>query len=247
MEYLAIKLGEVELEEDQVDEILALAQAQNPPPPPVLEEEGGGEDSDETGEDKEDAADQDQEPPDADLDAPGQDASDGDLSHEVGGEDLSVIDGADGTVVASGAEGQQLGKVEIKMEIKKVQDAKTGVLAKLRETMAKLHYIHNHLEQQRGGVPKQTKQNAEAKASGSANLKVTLDEAQHNMRIPMSRGRTTPRRTDDDDDDEDLEDRGSIKNKAERLVAKKKREEAARFDEFGNEIIPKKDEKAKKK
>lgn len=233
-EYLAIKLQEVELEESQVDEILAMAEAKNAPAP-VAEELAEGEEGDEGSDADEADADQAQ----GAHDLGGEDA---DLSVEVGGQDMSQIEeGDDPTVQGEGGVGEQMGGKEIKMEMKKVQDAKTGVLAKLRESMAKLDFVYMFLQEKRkntGGVAPQTKQNAEAKATGTKNLHITLEHAEYNNRISMTRSGTTPRRNDEDDDDQDLDDRSTIKNKAERLVAKKKKEEASRFDEFGMAIIP---------
>ena len=242
-EYLAIKLQEVELEEHEVDQILAQAilgskdAAQDTSAQDPAQGEGGDNDSD-----KSDAEAQ-------DADAVGAADDDGDLSVEVGGQDMSLIEEGDPTIGPGDGTGDAMTSQEIKMEMKKVQDPKTGVIAKLRESMAKLNYIYAFLEERRGGMAPQTKQNAEAKVSGAKNLLVTLSDAKHNYRIPLQRGGNTPRRDDNEDDGDELEDRGTIKNKAERLVAKKKREEAARFDEFGNEIIQpvKKEEKSKKR
>ena len=239
-EYLAIKLTEIELEEDERNQILAQAESKDAASAPALredpaqEEEGGEEDSD-------------AEAQDADA---MREASNGDLSLEVGGQDMSQIDEGDPTNGPGDGAGDGMTSKEIKLEMKKVRDPKTGVIAKLRESMAKLNYIYSYLEEKtKGGIAPQTKQNAEAKVSGAKNLRVTLADAKHNCRIPLQRGGNTPRRDDNEDDGEGLDDRGTIKNKAERFVARKKREEAARFDEFGNEIIQpaKKEEKSKKR
>jgi len=248
-EYLAIKLGEVELEEDQVEEILAKAQAKNAQPQPAVarkkeDEENGkgeGDDSDKSEQDVDDV-----NRPDS-LD-------DLDLSVQVGDEDMSHIE--QGELTVEGAVGEVKGvedalgevKAEIKMEMKKVQDPKTGVIAKLRESIAKLEYMYTYLEERTGAIAPQTKQNAQAKASGAKNLKVTLSDAKHNLRVALQRDSgVTPRRTDDEDDDYDLEDRSTIKNKCDRLVAKKKREYAALFDEFGNPVMPNKGDADKPK
>ena len=86
-EYLAIKLGEVELEEDQVEEILAKAQAKNAQPQPAVarkkeDEENGkgqGDDSDKSEQDVDEVKRADS------LD-------DLDLSVQVGDEDMSHIE-----------------------------------------------------------------------------------------------------------------------------------------------------------
>ena len=118
----------------------------------------------------------------------------------------------------------------------------------MRESIAKLEYMYTYLEERLGVIAPQTKQNAQAKASGAKNLKVTLSDAKHNLRVALQRGSgLTPRRTDDEDDDYDLEDRSTIKNKCDRLVAKKKREYAALFDEFGNPVMPNKGDADKPK
>lgn len=219
-----------------MNEILTKAGAKNLPAP--IQEEAA--DGDGTGSEKSDA--------ETDADGITQVDQDSDLSLEVGGQDLSQIEEGDPTLQGEVAAADQMGSKEIKMEMKKVQDPKTGVIAKLRECMAKLDKVYMMLEEQVGGVEPQSRQNAEAKASGRKNLIVTLSDAKHNYRIPLTRGNVTPRRTDEDDDTEDLEDRSTLKMKADRLVTRKKREEAARFDEFGNEIIPpKKDDKSRKK
>ena len=223
-----------------------MAEAKNGPAP-VAEELAEGEGGDEESDADDVNADETQGADDLGLGG-----EDGNLSVEVGGHDISQIEeGDDPTVQGEGRVGEQMGAKEIKMEMKKVQDAKTGVLAKLRESMAKLDYVYMFLQEKQktiGGVALQTKQNAEAKATGAKNLLITLEDAEHNYRISMTRGGLTPRRNDENDDDEDLDDRGTIKNKAERLVARKKREEASRLDEYGNEIVViAKDSKSRKK
>ena len=236
---MAIKLTEIDLEEDEANEILAQAEAKDAASAPARREDPAEEDR---GEEDSDA-----EAQDADA---MREASNGDLSLEVGGQDMSQIDEGDPTNGPGDGAGDGMTSKEIKLEMKKVRDPKTGVIAKLRESMAKLNYIYSYLEERtKGGIAPQTKQNAEAKVSGAKNLKVTLADAKHNYRIPLHRGGNTPRRDDNEDDGADFEDRGTIKNKAERFVARKKREEAARFDEFGNEIIQpaKKEEKSKKR
>ena len=212
------------MEASEVDEILAKAEAKSAPVP-LQEEPAEGDGSDSEKSDGE-----------AEAEGLAHVDEDGDLSLEVGGQDLSQIQEGDPTVQGEAA--PQLGAKEIKMEMKKVQDPKIGVIAKLRECMAKLDKIYMFLDEASGGVEPQSKQNAEAKASGRKNLIVSLSDAKHNFRIPLTRGNHTPRRTDEDDDTEDLEDRSTLKMKADRLVTRKKREEAARFDEFRNEIIP---------
>ena len=236
---MAIKLTEIDLEEDEANEILAQAEAKDAASAPARREDPAEEDR---GEEDSDAEAQDA--------GAVREASDGDLSLEVGGQDMSQIDEGDPTNGPGDGAGDGMTSKEIKLEMKKVRDPKTGVIAKLRESMAKLNYIYSYLEERtKGGIAPQTKQNAEAKVSGAKNLRVTLADAKHNCRIPLQRGGNTPRRDDNEDDGEGLDDRGTIKNKAERFVARKKREEAARFDEFGNEIIQpaKKEEKSKKR
>ena len=244
---MANKLREVELDEDQVDEILARAEEAQQTMP-ISSEAAPAEGGDEE---------------DSEEEAAQEDSMEADLSLEVGGADISQIEGGDPTVQLQDAEegAQQMGPKEIKMEMKKVQDPKTGVLAKMRESIAKLEYIYQCLSEQKGSVPAQSKQSAEAKVSGTKNLEewlskngitaraVALSDAEYNYRLPLTKVSTTPRRTDEDDNDEDLEDSHTLKVKADRLVAKKKREIAAMYDEFGNlrVEVPKKDEKTKRK
>ena len=68
----------------------------------------------------------------------------------------------------------------------------------------------------KGGVPAQSKQNAEAKASGTRNLEdwlstqgmemktITLKDDKFNYRLTLQRDKSSPRRTDEDDDDAEM-------------------------------------------
>jgi len=126
---------------------------------------------------------------------------------------------------------------EHKAEMKKVEDPKTGVAAVMKGCHEKLNYVYRFLDANTQGVPPQSQDDV-SDMRISNNLLLGLVDLQHNFRIPMDHRdeRRTPRRTDEDDDAE-LEDRGTIKVKSERLVARRRREQAAKFDEFGNEIL----------
>ena len=229
-EFLANKLREVELDQERVEEILAAAQAREQDSTPEEEIVVAGDD---TGSDEE----EDDENKSAELSIEAGD----------GLQNISEIKEGEATELQeAGDENAQMGPQEIKMEMKKVQDPKTGVIAKLRESMAKLDYMYQHLAKNKGGVPAQSKQNAEAKASGTRNLEdwlstqgmemktITLKDAKFNYRLPLQRDKSSPRRTDEDDDEEEMDDRGSIKKKADVMVNKKRRELAAMLDEDGN-------------
>jgi len=152
--------------------------------------------------------------------------------------------------VGMGAEGEQaegqagLGGGEEEEEeaarregaMRQVDDPERGVVAIMRRSMERLMQVYAWLDQNYpGGVPEQ-----EAAAARelrlSLQLHVGLTDLANNFRVPIdgSHGddRRSPRRADDEG--AELEDRSAIKSKAERMVARKRRELAARFDEFGN-------------
>jgi hypothetical protein len=73
----------------------------------------------------------------------------------------------------------------------------------------------------------------------SESLLLGLTDLHNNTRIPVGdlKPKRSPRKHNNEDDGTEVEDRGTVKSKADRLVAKKKKEIAGRFDEFGNEIL----------
>lgn len=133
---------------------------------------------------------------------------------------------------------------EREMEMKKADDPKVGAAAMLKTCHEKLAHVYDFLEDNSRGVPPQTKEHA-SEVRVSDNLLLGLVDLQNNMRIPTEpRRQRSPRR--EDDDAEDIEDRNTIKSKAERLV-KREEKKKNQVDEFGVEIVPPPKAKGKKK
>mmetsp|Transcript_47860 Transcript_47860/g.109119 ORF Transcript_47860/g.109119 Transcript_47860/m.109119 type:complete len:735 (+) Transcript_47860:54-2258(+) len=123
--------------------------------------------------------------------------------------------------------------------LKAVDDPERGVVAIMRRSMDRLAQVYHWLEENYpGGVPEQNAAAAKDLRL-SRELHVGLTDLVNNYRIPMdlheAERRTSPRR---EDDGLELEDRAAIKWKADKLVARRKKEQANRFDEYGNEIAP---------
>ena len=169
----------------EVDEILAKAEAKSAQPS-VQQESAEGDGSESEKSDGDD---------DADAGGMAHADEDGDLSLEVGGVDLSQIQEGDPTVQGEAAAVEQMGAKEIKMEMKKVQDPKTGVIAKLRECMAKLDKIYLFLEEEAGGVELNwgaTSFLATALRSDGHDLTDRHHRCQYKNAVTQSRSQTPP-------------------------------------------------------
>eukprot|EP00960_Hanusia_phi_P035672 751856-Hanusia_phi.AAC.8 len=142
-------------------------------------------------------------------------------------------------------EEETLNDPEHLLAMKKVEHPKIGVVAMLYETSSKLAYVYKYLKHVEGQVPAQAEESIRSLRAGH-DMPVGLIDLKNNYRLPLSRVNRSPRRTHDEEDQADTDDRNAIKMKSERIVARKKKELASRFDEFGNEIAVV-DNKSKKK
>lgn len=87
------------------------------------------------------------------------------------------------------------------------------------------------------GAPEHLEDAEEVRVSES--LLLGLTDLRNNTRIPVGdlKPKRSPRKPNNEDDGTEVEDRNTVKSKADRLVSKKKKEIAGKYDEFGHEIL----------
>mmetsp|Transcript_11537 Transcript_11537/g.39794 ORF Transcript_11537/g.39794 Transcript_11537/m.39794 type:complete len:384 (+) Transcript_11537:1273-2424(+) len=139
-------------------------------------------------------------------------------------------------VVQGGSFEETLNDPEHMLAMKKVEHPRFGVVAILLETSDKLANVYSYLKRVQGEVPPQEEASIRS-LKGAHEMPVGLIDLKNNYRLPLSRVNRSPRRAQEEDDHAETDDRNAIKLKSERIVARKKRELASRFDEFGNEIV----------
>ena len=178
------------------------------------------------------------------------------------GSPATFADGGGGALVATGGAAAEEEEEDAarRRAVARAHDPSGGAVALLAACADRLARVCRFLEVHTEGVPPQRLEDA-LTVSTSGGVLLRLDATPHNARVllddrgGLATARETARAEWADDAggaaaaaaaaagssggwlEGPVEDRGEIKARAERLVARRKKELAARFDEYGNEII----------